>query len=191
VQPVVVAPVHDYGSDADGYADEEYDDDDGPRRSGGIRRAFWKGVFVGAAVVLVIGIAYVVIHDNTSTTSPTVAKKSVTTTLAPTTTLPPTTTTTVNPGRPPQQVRVQVVNASGATNAATNKAAQLTALGYPNAGLADGTLRKGTAVQCKPGFDAEAITLAKNVGGGAVVEAFPTPAPAGSTNADCVVVLGQ
>jgi hypothetical protein len=102
-----------------------------------------------------------------------------------------TTSTTVAPGRPPAQVRVEVINSSGVANAAKTKSDALVALGYQNAGLANGPLRTGTVVECKTGFEKEAVTLAANVGGGATVAPFPTPAPTGSTNADCVVELGK
>jgi hypothetical protein len=173
-----------------GYAGADWEDDDEPS-SGDTRRAFWNGILVGAAVVSVIAVAaFVLIDRNKSSDSTTSAATTTTSTSTTSTTLPPTTTTTTNPGRPANQVRVRVINASGAMNAATMKMAQLTPLGYQNAGLADGPLRKGTAVQCRTGFAPEAATLAKNVGGGAVVEPFPTPDPAGSANADCLVILG-
>ncbi len=97
----------------------------------------------------------------------------------------------MNPGRAPQQVRVEVINASGAPNAAGLKALALGKLGYAGAGLADAPIRQGTAVQCKAGFEAEAVTLSKAVGAGTTVEPFPTPPPTNSANADCVVVLGK
>jgi hypothetical protein len=112
------------------------------------------------------------------------------TTSAPTSTLAPT-TTTVNPGRAPQQVHLRIINASAVPNAATMKSFALGSLGYPVTGLADGPIQQGTVVQCKPGFEAEAATLAKNVGTGTTVQPFPSPAPAGSANADCLVVLGK
>jgi LytR cell envelope-related transcriptional attenuator/uncharacterized protein DUF2510 len=158
-------------------------------RYGDTRRSFWTGALVGGAVVLIAAVAVFVLVDQGTGTSDQAAVVT-TTTFAPTTTLAPTTTTTLNPGRPPAQVRVRVINATGAGNLATQKMAQLTPLGYQNAGVADGTVRKGTAVQCRSGFELEAATLAKNVGGGAVVEPFPATPPAGSTNADCLVILG-
>jgi hypothetical protein len=103
----------------------------------------------------------------------------------------PVTTTTVNPGRPPQQVRVEVLNGSGVPGTAGMKAFALGALGYRISSVGNASGRHGSAVQCKPGFEAEAATLAKNVGAGTTVEPFPNPAPTGSTNADCVVILGS
>jgi hypothetical protein len=155
------------------------------------RKTFWLGALTGAAVVLIAVAAAAValnVKINPSTTS---AKRHTTTstTVAPTTLA--TTTTTLNPGRPPQQVRVEVINASGAQNAAGLKALALGRLGYAGAGLADAPVRQGTAVQCKPGFEAEAVTLSKAVGAGTTVEPFPNPPPQGSANADCVVILGK
>jgi hypothetical protein len=155
------------------------------------RRAFWLGALTGAGVALIgVAIAVVVLGVKVNTRSST-AKRAQ----APSTTvaLPSSqaTTTTANPGRPPQQVRVEVINASAVPQAAGAKAVVLERLGYQNAGLADAPVRQGTAVQCKPGFEAEAATLSKALGSGANVEPFPNPPPTGSTNADCVVVLGK
>jgi hypothetical protein len=112
------------------------------------------------------------------------------TTAAPSTTSPEsTTTTTLAPGRPPQQVRVSVVNSSGVTGAAAQKSGALGALGYQMVGLDNGAGRAGTAVQCKPGFEKEAAALARNVGQ-AAVEPLSNPPPTASSNPDCVVVLG-
>ncbi len=155
------------------------------------RRAFWLGVLTGAGVVLVgVAIAVVTLGVKVNTMSSTAKRaKAPSTTVA----LPSSqaATTTSTPGRPPQQVRVKVINASAVPQAAGAKAVALGRLGYQNAGLADAPVRQGTAVQCKPGFEAEAATLSKAVGSGTSVEPFPNPPPAGSTNADCVVVLGK
>jgi len=155
------------------------------------RKTFWLGALTGAAVVAVAVAAAAVALNVKVNPSSTAAKHRTTTstTVVPTTLA--TTTTTLNPGRPPQQVRIEVINASGAQNAAGLKALALGRLGYAGAGLADAPVRQGTAVQCKPGFEAEAVTLSKAVGAGTTVEPFPNPPPAGSTNADCVVVLGK
>jgi hypothetical protein len=109
-------------------------------------------------------------------------------TTAPSTTS--TTTTTLAPGRPPQQIRVTVVNSSGVTGAAAQKSSALGAMGYQMVGLDNGAARAGTAVQCKAGFEKEAAVLAKNVGQ-ATVEPLPTPPPTAAQNPDCVVVLGS
>ena len=136
-------------------------------------------------------VAYAVLDVNISTNSSSSASHhhSTSTTATPPSSLA--TTTTVNPGRPPQQVPLRVINASAVPNAASMKGFALGGLGYPIAGLADAPVRQGTAVQCKPGFEAEAMTLAKNVGAGTTVEPFPSPAPAGSANVACLVILGK
>ena len=104
------------------------------------------------------------------------------------------TTTTSGPDvRPVQEVSVLVLNASGVSQAANTKAAQLRGLGYPIAGTDNATLQDGTTVQCRQGYEAEAEVLAKAVdsAGGAVIGAFPDPAPAGSESAICIVTLGR
>jgi uncharacterized protein DUF2510/LytR cell envelope-related transcriptional attenuator len=159
------------------------------------RKSFWLGVLTGAAVVVVIAvvaaaIAVVALGVKVSTSSTAKRTKAPSTTVAPPTSSLATTTTT-NAGRAPTQVRVEVINAQAVPNAAGAKALALGRLGYQNAGLADAPVRQGTAVQCKPGFEAEAATLSKAVGVGTSVEPFPNPPPAGSTNADCVVILGK
>jgi hypothetical protein len=142
---------------------------------------------VGLAVIAAASAtAVVVFHVKVNTGT---AKHRAAATTSPSTR--PATTTTVYPGRPPQQVRVDVLNGSGMAGAAGQKALALGTLGYRIAGVGNAIGRAGTAVQCKPGFEAEAATLAKNLGGSTAVEPFPSPAPAGSTNADCVVVLGR
>src|ERR1700674_1253479 len=145
------------------------------------RKAFLVGLLTGAGVVL-IGAAVAVVGFKVKVNSNSSSSKhraATTTTVVPTSLA---TTTTSNPGRAPQQVRVEVINASGLPNAAGAKAIGLGRLGYQNAGLADAAVRQGTAVQCKPGFEAEAGTLSKAVGPGTTVEPFPSPPPVGSTN---------
>jgi len=101
------------------------------------------------------------------------------------------TTTTVAGGeRTPSQVRVAVLNASHVAKAASTEAITLRGAGYVIIGVGDAVLRAGRAVQCAPGFEREAVTLAKRSGGGFVVEPFPRTVPASATGADCLVVLG-
>jgi hypothetical protein len=151
------------------------------------RLALGLGAIMGAGLVAAAGaVAVFVFHvkvNPEATKNPRVSLGTPST--------QPVTTTTVNPGRPPQQVRVEVLNGSGVPGAAGMKAFALGALGYQISSLGNASGRTGSAVQCKPGFKAEAATLAKKVGAGTTVEPFPTPAPTGSTNADCVVVLGS
>jgi hypothetical protein len=144
-------------------------------------------------VAAVVGALFLVRgNDNSSATAhlnaiPKTTSSSGTTS---STTTTPSTTTAQDPGRPPQQVRVSVVNSSGVAGAAATRSDALRALGYQTVGLANGATRTGSAVQCKAGFEKEAVALAKNVGGTTGVEPFPTPAPAGLANSDCVVVIG-
>jgi LytR cell envelope-related transcriptional attenuator/Protein of unknown function (DUF2510) len=157
------------------------------RRRGSRKLAFWLGAVLGAAVVAGAGAAAVYgFHVKVNAPASKHSTRSVST---------PTpvaaTTTTAFPGRPPGQVRVDVLNGSGMPGAASTKAFALGAIGYKVASVGNASGRHGNAVQCRPGFEAEATTLAKNVGTGTTVEPFPSPAPAGSANADCVVVLGQ
>ncbi len=107
------------------------------------------------------------------------------------TTQQPTTTTTVNPGRPAAQVHLDILNGSAIGGAAGAKAFALAALGYQVAAVGNAAERQGNVVECKPGFDLEAKNLAGKVSAGTTVAAFPSPAPTGSINADCVVVLGR
>ncbi|HSO96465.1 MAG TPA: hypothetical protein VLV81_10530, partial [Acidimicrobiia bacterium] len=115
-------------------------------------RTFLLGVLAGAALVIAgVAIAVLVAKVKVNATTTSHHTKATTTSAA----APPTslsTTTTSNPGRPPQQVRVEVINAQATANAAGAKAFALGALGYRNAGLTDAPVRQGTAVQCKPGF---------------------------------------
>jgi hypothetical protein len=108
-----------------------------------------------------------------------------------TTTAPATATTTSPAAHPPQQVRVAVINASGVRNAARQKSDALRAIGYQTVGVGNGAVRTGTGVACKAGFEQDAATLAKNVGGNTAVEPFPNPPPPAAANADCVVELGK
>jgi hypothetical protein len=137
------------------------------------------GLLVGALLLLRAGS-----NSSSKTESLNVIPSTTTSTATPNTTSP-------DPGRAPQQVRVAVINASGVAHAAQQKADALKPLGYQIVGLGNEALRPGTAVQCRPGFEKEAVTLARNVGGGASVEPFPNPPPVGSANADCIVVVGK
>jgi hypothetical protein len=157
------------------------------------RRDFLMGALVGGIVVAVLAaIAWVTLGDSSDTkvatpATTTTSREATTTTEAPSSTVA---TTTTVPARPPAQVRVEVLNASGTAGAAGSKATTLKNAGYMIAGVGDATRRQGTVVTCKPGFDAEAAALAQAVGPGTTTEAFPTPPPTGSENADCVVILG-
>jgi hypothetical protein len=103
-----------------------------------------------------------------------------------------TTTTKAGSERPASAVRVWVYNGSGTSGAALNMMNKLAGLGYAKAGTGNATANQtGNTVQCKTGFDKEAATLAKRVGGTVTVSAFPSPAAAELANTDCVVTVGK
>jgi LytR cell envelope-related transcriptional attenuator/Protein of unknown function (DUF2510) len=166
------------------------------RRRAGARRSFWTGVLVGGLVVAILAaVAWVTLDGNGSsetevstpaTTS--TSRQTTSTTLAPSSSAA---TSTTVAARPPAEVRVEVLNASGTAGAAGSMATTLEAAGYMIADVGDATARQGTVVACKPGFEAEAAALAEAVGSGATTEPFPTPPPTGSTDVDCVVTLGS
>jgi len=101
-----------------------------------------------------------------------------------------TTSTTGDDGRPPSEVSVLVLNASGVANAAAERANFLRGLGYGIAGTGNAEQRAGSAVACQSGFEKEADALARSLGAGYAVETYPEPPPAGSENANCIVTLG-
>ena len=92
--------------------------------------------------------------------------------------------------RKPAQVRVAVLNASHVASAANTEGTALRGAGYLIVDVGNAKLRTGRAVQCAPGFEREAATLAKRLGGHATVEAFPHTAAASAAGADCLVLLG-
>jgi len=153
-----------------------------------LRTAARGAVLVGVAVVLGI-VLYSVVNGSSpggggakvSATPPSSSASTGTTA-----------TTTVNSGRPPAQVKVFVQNASGVSGAAATKANVLRGLGYAIVGTGNAlTPQTGTVVGCKTGFTKEADTLAKAVGVGTTVGAYPAPPPANSTSADCIVTIGK
>ena len=174
---------------------EPIDDDptDHPRdRSGSPdRRTFLMGAAAGGAVVAIIAVIATVALGGGGGTSTTVTTRVTTTTEATTTTTSPVvTTTTLAPGRPPAQVRVEVLNGSGTAGAASTKAAVLKAAGYTIAGTGNSPARAGTVVQCNTGFESEAVALTQAVGSGATQPAS-TAGVSVPSNADCVVIIGK
>ena len=162
------------------------------RGSDANRQSFWKGAIVGgvavAAIALLAWLAFGGKDNSVSTTVTTRHKSTTTTSSLSTTTL---LTTSTVAGRPPSQVRVVVQNASGTGGAAGTKATALKAAGYNVVGTGNAATRTGTVVECKTGFENEANALAAAVGGNATTAPFPTPAPSGTTNADCLVIIGK
>ena len=101
-----------------------------------------------------------------------------------------TTSTTGESGRPPEQVRVLVLNGSGLANAAGTKANELRGNGYAIAGTGNAPQQTGSTVACQSGFEKEADALAKAAGAGFNVATYPNPPPSGAENADCIITLG-
>jgi len=99
--------------------------------------------------------------------------------------------------RPPQEVRVLVLDGSGVAMAAAVQANQLRGLGYAIAGTGDVPAQSGTTVACRNDFSAEAEALAISLGSTSKVVPFPDAPPAtvrsaglGAESADCIVTLG-
>jgi hypothetical protein len=155
-----------------------------------LRTAARGAVLVGAAIVLGI-ILEQVIHDAGGFNGGGSGAAGGTVT---STTLPglPTTTTIPTGGRPPAQVKVAVINASGVSQAAATKANVLRGDGYQVVGTGNSTtLATGNTVGCQTGFAREAAVLAARVGTGTQIGVFPNPPPAVATAANCVVTLGR
>jgi LytR cell envelope-related transcriptional attenuator len=101
------------------------------------------------------------------------------------------TSSTTKPARPPQQVRVLVLNGSGVQGAAARMASKLRALGYAVQGVGNVPRQAQTVVACHAGFVAESAQLANAVGPSTSIVPFPNPPPAGIGTADCLVGLGS
>lgn len=113
-----------------------------------------------------------------------------------TTTTPPgssstTSTTAATPPKTPAEVSVLVLNGSGRPGAASAQTNALKAKGYQTGSPADAPARTGNIVYYKAGFDRECTAVAAFVDGAPKVEAMPSPAPTGSENSSCVVILGS
>lgn len=159
-----------------------------PRLGATILRTAARGaVLVGAAVI--VGIVLLQVINDSGGSGNGGAKASSTT---PSTTPGTTATTPAGGGRPASQVKIFVQNASGVSGAAATRANVLRGLGYAIVGTGNAlTPVTGTTVGCKTGFTKEADALAKNVGVGTTVGAFPAPPPANATSADCIVTIGK
>lgn len=160
-----------------------------PRLGATILRTAARGaVLVGVAVVLGILLLQVVNDSGGSGGSGASPTPATSNTSSGTTA----TTRPVGGGRPAAQVKVFVQNASGVSGAAAAKANVLRGLGYAIVGTGNAaTPVTGTVVGCKTGFSKEADTLAKALGVGVTVGAYPTPAPPNSASADCIVTIGK
>lgn len=167
----------------------------GGREGSGVNSAVRGAGLVGLAVVLGI-VLLQVIDKGPAGNGATPAATSKATTPAPSTAAPPASSqpaTTAKGGavKARSDVRVVVFNAGSASGAAGNMTNKLRTLGYQLTPPANTNARKGTAVQCKQGFEKEAAQLQGDVGAGTAVEPFANPALPGTENVNCVVLLGQ
>ncbi|HKA93985.1 MAG TPA: LytR C-terminal domain-containing protein, partial [Acidimicrobiia bacterium] len=103
----------------------------------------------------------------------------------------PATTAKSGNARARSEVRVVVFNAGAASGAAGNMTNKLRTLGYQLAQPTNTNARRGTAVQCKQGFEKEAAQLQGDVGAGTTVEPFASPPLPETETVNCVVLLGQ
>ena len=101
--------------------------------------------------------------------------------------------TTVPKLKSPSNVKVKVFNASGVPGVAQAMTDRLKAAGYNT--LAPANLdktRTGSVVTCRTGFENEGKIIAiYQVKNNATYEQFPNSPPAGSGDADCLVILGK
>jgi hypothetical protein len=168
-----------------------------PREGSGVNSAVRGAVLVGLAVVLGIVLLQVVDKGPAGSGATSAATRHATTPTAsaPSGTAPASqpTTTTAKGGnvKARSDVRVAVYNAGSASGAAGNMTNKLRTLGYQLMPPANTNARKGTAVQCKQGFEKEAVQLQGDVGAGTTVEPFANPPLPGTENVNCAVLLGQ
>ena len=106
-----------------------------------------------------------------------------------------TTTTSTAPAgpRPPAQVAVLVLNATGKGNQAKPMSDRLAVVGYHTLTPGNAARRADSTVLCRPGLDREATALVAATGLPATTGPLDAAAAAGLSgagDADCVVVLG-
>lgn len=120
-----------------------------------------------------------IVNETTTTTA---------TTSAPTTSAPTTSAPTTVPVRPPDEVRVAVLNSMGLTGAAGRKTAELDDAGYQTLAADDYEPEQDPSrIWHREGFSAEANELLAYLDG-AVVE--PLPDDSVAQGADVILVLG-
>jgi hypothetical protein len=149
---------------------------------------------IGLAVI--IGIVLLnVVDDGSNGPADNAAKPAATTTTVAETTAPTTPTTADKvPAKTPAELAVLVLNGGAPQGTAKNMADSLKVKGYTNSlppSDWSGHEQTGNVVMCKSGLDQEAAALATAVGEGTPVQPFADPAPPGSGNANCVVVVGK
>ncbi|MGH8991941.1 MAG: LytR C-terminal domain-containing protein [Acidimicrobiia bacterium] len=98
------------------------------------------------------------------------------------------TTVTTAGARPPAEVRVLVLNASGRRGVAREMSGRLGVAGYRTLEPGDAPLRKDTTVGCRAGFEREATALVSALG---VPATTADPGALLPAEADCVVVIGS
>jgi hypothetical protein len=179
----------------------------GSRRSGGgggnggVARGASFAAAKGAGLIglaVIVGIVLLNVVDDGSTGPAGSDRPSATTTPGATTddggTDATTTTAAAAPARTPEQLRVVVLNGGAPTGSARAMSDALKQQGYTNqAEPADwsGRDQTGASVHCREGLQQEASALAVQVSESSVpVEAFPDPAPPGTDDIDCIVVVG-
>jgi hypothetical protein len=168
----------------------------GGRGGSGVNSAVRGAGLVGLAVVLGIVLLQVIDKGpagNGATpaeTSQATAPTSPTSAPAPESSQPATTARADNP-KARGEVRVVVFNAGAASGSAGNMTNKLRSLGYQLAPPSNTNPHRGTAVQCKQGFDKEAVQLQGDVGVGTTVEPFANPPLPETENVNCVVLVGQ
>lgn len=148
-------------------------------------------VLIGAAVFLLLFLWAGGSAETTTTTvvaAPTTTTVATTTTTWDTTTTTTSTTTTTVPVRPPEEIRVAVVNSIGIAGAAGRMTQRLADAGYQTLPADDFSPEQDPSkVWYREGFSAEANMLLAFIPD-AVVE--PLPDPDLKEGADIVVVLG-
>jgi hypothetical protein len=89
-------------------------------------------------------------------------------------------------------VTIKVYNASDVQGAAQSLSDKFKGFGYTTLPVATASsTRKGTVVQCRPGFEGDGVAIAVfGIGNGAKSESFPSNPPDGADGADCIVILG-
>jgi len=171
-----------------------------PREGPAVNSAIRGAGLVGLAVILGIVLLQVIDKGPSGDTSGRSGSSGSTSKTTPATTpqsgggtatSTPSTTAKGGGAKARGEVRVLVFNAGAAAGAAANMTNKLRTLGYQLAPPSNTNPRRGTAVQCKQGFDKEATQLQGDVGAGTTVEPFANPALPGTENVNCVVLLGQ
>jgi hypothetical protein len=160
----------------------------------GAGSAALKGaLLIGLAVIVGVFLLQRVDTSKAGAPTTTVKHSPSTTTTQPTAT---TSTTTVpsTPMKPPDQLRVIVLNGGAPTGAANTMRTSLQQVGYtnqPQANTWTGHQQTGNSLMCKPGFDREKVALSQQTPlQGVKVVDWPTPPPPFSSDVDCVVVVG-